>query len=83
MMTEDAFQEEREAAAKWIRAQLTSTQLSTYFVGYQEHRAMRGAAEKHWKADFQLKTYHDRAISFGAPPVRYAQALLLEQPIPD
>lgn len=83
MMTEDAFQEEREAAAKWIRAQLTSTQLSTYFVGYQEHRAMRGAAEKHWKTDFQLKTYHDRAISFGAPPVRYAQALLLEQPIPD
>ena len=83
MMTEDAFQEEREAAAKWIRAQLTSTQLSTYFVGYQEHRAMRGAAEKHWKADFQLKTYHDRAISFGAPPVRYAQALLLDQPIPD
>ncbi|MBI3863387.1 MAG: DUF885 domain-containing protein, partial [Planctomycetia bacterium] len=33
LMIEDTFQEEREAAGKWIRAQLTSTQLSTYFVG--------------------------------------------------
>src|SRR5690606_24169321 len=41
LMIEGAFQEEREAAGKWTRAQLTSTQLSTYFVGYQEHRDMR------------------------------------------
>jgi uncharacterized protein (DUF885 family) len=37
LMIEGGFQEEREAAGKWIRAQLTSAQLSTYFVGYQEH----------------------------------------------
>ena len=28
LLIEDAFQEEREAAAKWVRAQLTSAQLS-------------------------------------------------------
>jgi len=33
LMVEDAFQEEREAAAKSVRAQLTSAQLPTYFVG--------------------------------------------------
>ena len=34
LMIEGGFQEEREAAGKWVRAQLSSTQLSTYFVGY-------------------------------------------------
>ncbi|KUJ01388.1 hypothetical protein AR275_06590, partial [Stenotrophomonas maltophilia] len=33
LMTHDAFQQESEAAGKWVRAQLTSAQLPTYFVG--------------------------------------------------
>ena len=37
LMIEGGFQEEREAAGKWTRAQLTSAQLSTYFVGTLEH----------------------------------------------
>lgn len=82
LMMHDTFQEEREAAGKWIRAQVTSTQLSTYFVGYQEHRDLRNAAQAAWKDSFQLKKYHDGAISFGSPPVKYVKALLLNQPIP-
>ncbi len=46
LMTHEVFQEEREAAGKWVRAQLSSTQLSTYFVGFQEHWDLRaGSAE--------------------------------------
>lgn len=82
LMIEDTFQEEREAAAKWVRAQLTSTQLSTYFVGYQEHRDLREEAERDWGDKFSLKRYHDRVLSFGSPPVRFARALLLDLPIP-
>lgn len=82
LMMQDTFQEEREAAGKWIRAQVTSTQLSTYFVGYQEHRDLRNAAQTTWGKDFTLKRYHDGAISFGSPPVRFVKALLLDQPIP-
>jgi uncharacterized protein (DUF885 family) len=33
LMVRQAFQEEDEARAKWVRARLTSTQLSTYYVG--------------------------------------------------
>ena len=40
LMTERGFQEEGEAAGKWRRALLTSTQLSTYFVGYTEVAAI-------------------------------------------
>jgi uncharacterized protein (DUF885 family) len=81
LMVETGFQEEREAAGKWIRAQLTSAQLSTYFVGYQEHADMRAEAERRGGARFDLKQYHDRVLSYGSPPVRFARALLFEEPI--
>ncbi len=83
LMMHDTFQEEREAAGKWIRAQVTSTQLATYFVGFQEHRDLRNAARTAWGKEFTLKRYHDGAISFGSPPVRFVKALLLNQPVPD
>ncbi|HET6630203.1 MAG TPA: DUF885 domain-containing protein [Woeseiaceae bacterium] len=82
LMIEGAFQEEREAAGKWTRAQLSSTQLSTYFVGYQEHRDMREAVERAWGDEFSLERYHDAALSHGSPPVKYVRALLLDEPIP-
>jgi len=81
LMVETGFQEEREAAGKWVRAQLTSAQLSTYFVGYQEHADLRAEVERRDGAKFDLKRYHDGVLSFGSPPVRYARALLLEEPI--
>ena len=83
LMTHDTFQEEREAAGKWTRAQLTSAQLATYFVGVQEHRDMREAVKKAWGDRFTLKKYHDAVVSHGSPPVRYVQALVLGQAIPE
>ncbi|MBT8083423.1 MAG: DUF885 domain-containing protein [Gammaproteobacteria bacterium] len=82
LMVEGGFQEEREAAGKWVRAQLTSAQLSTYFVGYQEHVGMRAAVEAAWGDEFTLRRYHDRALSYGSPPVKYVRALILDEPIP-
>ena len=81
LMTVTTFQEEREAAGKWIRAQLTSTQLSTYFVGYQEHRDLRAEVEKKMGDGFNLKRYHDQVISYGSPPVRFARSLMLDLPV--
>lgn len=82
LMVEDAFQEEREAAGKWTRAQLTSAQLSTYFVGYLEHVTMRREAEQRWADEFDLKTYHDKTLSFGSPPPQFVRALLFDREIP-
>jgi uncharacterized protein (DUF885 family) len=82
LLIEDAFQEEREAAGKWKRACLTSAQLSTYFVGYMEHVQLRREVEKAWGDSFDLKTYHDKVLSFGSPPVRFVRAMMLDQPIP-
>lgn len=82
LMIEGGFQEEREASGKWVRAQLSSTQLSTYFVGYQEHADMRRAVEREWRDDFTLRRYHDQALSYGSPPVKFVRALLLDEEIP-
>jgi len=82
LMIEGGFQEEREAAGKWVRAQLTSAQLSTYFVGYQEHAEMRNAVEAEWGDEFTLRRYHDQALSYGSPPVKYIRALILGEEIP-
>ncbi len=79
MLTVTAFQAEREAAGKWVRAQLSSTQLSTYFVGRLEHDAMRAEAEH--RGGFALKAYHDKVLSYGSAPSRYVRALMFEEPI--
>jgi uncharacterized protein (DUF885 family) len=83
LMIEGGFQEEREAAGKWVRAQLTSAQLSTYFVGYQEHIALRAEVEAAWGDEFTLRRYHDQVLSYGSPPVRFVRALMLNEPVPD
>jgi uncharacterized protein (DUF885 family) len=81
LMTQETFQEEREAAGKWVRAQLSSAQLPTYFVGVQEHLDLRRAVEQKQGASFDLKAYHDKVLSFGSPSARYVRALMLDEPI--
>lgn len=82
LMIEGGFQEEREAAGKWVRAQLSSAQLSTYFVGFQEHIELRKAVQEAWGDEFTLRRYHDQVLSYGSPPVKYVRALMLNEEIP-
>jgi uncharacterized protein (DUF885 family) len=79
LMMKTAFQEEREAAGKWVRLQLSSAQLPVYFVGYQEWKDFRAAAER--QPGFTLRKFHDEALSHGSPPVRFIRQLTLGEPI--
>jgi uncharacterized protein (DUF885 family) len=81
LMTKKAFQQEREAAGKWVRVQLTSAQLPTYFVGVQEHFDMRKAVEAKQGANFNSKAYHDQVLSYGAPAVRFVREMMMGEPI--
>ena len=83
LMVEGGFQEEREAALKWVRAQLSFTQLSTYMVGYLEHIDLQAEVREAWGEDYTLRRYHDTLLSFGSPPVQYVRALMLDLPIPE
>ena len=81
LMVRRTFQQEREAAGKWVRVQLTSAQLPTYFVGVQEHFETRRAVQEREGEAFNLKSYHDRVLSHGAPPVRFVRQLMLGEAI--
>jgi uncharacterized protein (DUF885 family) len=72
LMTELGFQEEGEAAGKWRRALLTSTQLSTYFVGYTEVAEIGQARP----ADVSVRDWHDRMLAHGSPAPRHLRTLL-------
>jgi uncharacterized protein (DUF885 family) len=76
LMMNEGFQQEGEAVAKWKRARLSSTQLSTYFVGVTEHLDLRNAAKARDGSAFDLKTYNDTVLSFGSPPVKYVRELM-------
>jgi hypothetical protein len=72
LMTGRGFQEEGEAAGKWRRALLTSTQLSTYFVGFTEMSAI--AAARPFGAT--PRAWHDAMLAHGSPPPRHLRTLL-------
>ncbi len=76
VMMKEGFQQEGEAVAKWKRARLSSSQLSTYFVGVTEHLAMREQAKARDGANFNLKKYNDAVLSYGSPPVKYVREML-------
>jgi uncharacterized protein (DUF885 family) len=76
LMMKEGFQQEGEAVAKWKRARLTSSQLSTYFVGVTEHLDMRERAKGRDGAKFNIKQYNDAVLSFGSPPVKYVREML-------
>jgi uncharacterized protein (DUF885 family) len=75
LMTGRGHQEEGEAAGKWRRAQLTSAQLSTYYVGYSE---ISDLADDLRAADPGLtdQQVHDRMLAHGSPPVRLLRTLV-------
>src|SRR6266508_2074259 len=72
LMMHRGFQEEGEAAGKWRRALLTSTQLSTYFVGYTEVSAMSRARP----AGTSVRAWHDAMLAHGSPAPRHVRTLL-------
>ena len=69
LMQRRGHQEEGEAVGKWRRAQLTSAQLSTYFVGFRELAPVLAALPDGPGA-------YDAVLAHGSPPPRHLPALL-------
>ncbi|MGB2957623.1 MAG: DUF885 domain-containing protein [Bacteroidota bacterium] len=76
LMMNEGYQEEGEATGKWKRACLTSTQLSTYYVGNMELNALRKAYEAKHGGSTDMRTMHDAMLSYGSPAPKYVKAAL-------
>lgn len=70
IMQRRGHQEEGEAVGKWRRAQLTSAQLSTYFVGFTELAPVLAGLP----AD--RPGAYDAVLAHGSPPPRHLPTLL-------
>ena len=75
LMTVRGHQEEGEAAGKWRRVLLTSTQLPTYHVGYAAVSDL-AALLAHARPGWSVRERHDALLAHGSPPPRHLRTLL-------
>jgi uncharacterized protein (DUF885 family) len=76
LMTNDTFQEKEEATGKFQRAQLSSSQLPMYFIGWRGWLDTREEYKKRKGAAFHLEQFHDAALKESAVPLPALGALL-------
>jgi len=76
LLTKEAFQQNAEAEGKWKRVTLSQVQLCSYFTGYTEIYAFREELKKKEGAQFNLKQFHEKFLSYGSAPVKYIKELM-------
>lgn len=79
LMTEEAFQQKAEAQGKWKRATLSQVQLTSYYSGYREIYDFREELKAKQGEQFDLKTFHEKFLSYGSAPVKYIRQLMFHQ----
>ncbi|MGY0618049.1 DUF885 domain-containing protein [Lysobacter sp. A378] len=78
LLQREAFQEKTEAVNKWRRVRLSQVQLTSYFTGYTEIYDFREQQKATLGDDFDLKTFHNRFLSYGNAPVPAIVELMTE-----
>jgi len=76
LMMKDTFQEREEATAKLQRAQLSSCQLPTYFVGWKGWLDVREHYKQRKGSAYSLKDFNERALKESGVPLPALDALL-------
>jgi uncharacterized protein (DUF885 family) len=77
LMRRYGFQEETEAVGKLRRAKVTSTQLSTYFVGFMELSDLMEAWKARKGSSFSAREFNEKLLSYGTIPPRAVRKLML------
>jgi uncharacterized protein (DUF885 family) len=77
LLTKEAFQQQAEAEGKWKRVSVTSVQLTSYYTGYKEITDLRAAYKKKMAANYKLKEFNEKFLSYGSAPVKYIKELML------
>lgn len=79
LLVNEAFQQQAEAAGKWKRVSVSSVQLTSYFTGYKEIYDLREVIKKEEGAQFKLKAFNEKFLSFGNSPVKYIREMMLKK----
>jgi uncharacterized protein (DUF885 family) len=76
LMMKATYQEKEEATAKLQRAQLSSCQLPTYFVGWKGWLDVRERYKQRKGSSYSLKEFHERALKESGVPLPALDSLL-------
>ena len=76
LMIKDTYQEKEEATAKLQRAQLSSCQLPTYFVGWKGWLNVRAHYKEKKGAAYSLKDFHEAALKESGVSLPALEGLL-------
>ena len=76
LMIKDTYQEKEEATAKLQRAQLSSCQLPTYFVGWKGWLNVRAHYKEKKGAAYSLKEFHEAALKESGVSLPALEGLL-------
>lgn len=77
LLINEAYQQQAEAEGKWKRATLSQVQLCSYYTGFTEICSLREEWMKKQGKAFDLKTFHEKFLSYGSAPVRDIRAMML------
>ncbi|MBZ5677608.1 MAG: DUF885 domain-containing protein [Acidobacteriia bacterium] len=76
LMMKETYQEKEEATAKLQRAQLSSCQLPTYFVGWKGWLEVREHYKQRKGSSYSLKEFNERALKESGVPLPALDTLL-------
>jgi hypothetical protein len=79
LLVNGAFQQTAEAEGKWNRVKLTQVQLCSYYNGFSEIYQLREDLKAIEGDKFNLKSFHEKFLSFGSAPVKYIRTLMIKK----
>lgn len=79
LMMVDGFQTQAEAEGKLRRAQLTSTQLPTYYVGVREWLSFRKKYQAAAGGKFDMLNFHNMALDEGPLSVPAVEKIMMDR----
>jgi uncharacterized protein (DUF885 family) len=79
LLVNGAFQQTAEAEGKWNRVKLTQVQLCSYYNGFSEIYQLREDLKIIEGDKFNLKSFHEKFLSFGSAPVKYIRTLMIKK----
>jgi uncharacterized protein (DUF885 family) len=75
LLLEEGHQTKKVAEEKIRRAQVTSVQLSTYFVGWQQIAKLRDEQKAARGSAWSLREFNDALLAHGTPPIPFVREI--------
>ena len=78
LLVKECFQTDAQAEEKYHRATVSEVQLCSYYTGATAIRTLREEYEKKMGTQYNLKTFHEKFLSYGSSPVKYIREMMLQ-----